>query len=309
MQIHQLRYFVAVADNGSFSKGALRLGVAQSADSLQVRRLEESLGTELFERSVRGAVLTASGHRLLGYATTILDQVALAETMVPGHAGARKIAIRLGLPSGIAQLLSVPLLKDVGDALPGIDLKIVEALSGDLQHQLSEGFLDIALLFKPREEGAASTGGSESVYLVEAIRNNTRVEPPIRLADLAGIALTMPTTRHQIRAFLSEQAARCGIKLSFRGELDGQARILQLVASGRASTVMLASSFLKEWHADKLTVRLIEDFGVEAVVVTGSSKKIAGSRAVEAVRRRVEILAHSVSLASSRLSPTYLKDS
>jgi LysR family nitrogen assimilation transcriptional regulator len=307
MELHQLRYFVAVADKGSFSKGALRVGVAQSAVSLQVRRLEESLGVELFERTTSGATLTPAGRSLLEFATNILDQVALAEAMVPQAAGKRRIAIRLGVPSGIAQLLSVPLLRDIRETLPGIDLKIVEALSGDLQDQLAEGRLDMALLFRVRDESSETQGPFESVYLLQAY-DGASLGAPLRMADLASIPLTMPSGRHQIRGFLAERAARVGLELDIQAELDGYARILQLVMAGKARAVMIASSFLREWHEGRLTARLIEDFHVEPIVVVGGARKVAGSRAIEAVRRRVEMLAHSVSAESARMSAAYLSD-
>lgn len=308
MQLHQLRYFVAVAEKGSFSKAAMKLDVAQSAVSLQVRRLEESLGVSLFERTTQGTSLTAAGRRLLGYATTILDQVALAEEMVPRQRTGSKISVRLGVPSGIAQLLSVPLLKDIGETLPGIDLKIVEALSGDLQDQLADGRLEMALLFKPKEGFGSAGEASESIYLVEAFRRDTPTGAPLRLRDLADVELTMPTLRHQIRRFLTEEAARQHIKLRIRAELDGQARILQLVIAGKARTVMLASSFLRDWHARRVTVRLIEDFSVVPVIVLAANRKVKGGRAVEAVRRRVELLVREISEASTKLSDKYLLD-
>lgn len=306
MQLHQLRYFVAVAQNGSFSKGALRAGVAQSAVSLQVRRLEESLGVALFERTVHGAELTFAGRRLLDYATVILDQVALAEAMVPQPPEAQKIAIRLGVPSGIAQLLSVPLLRDIRETLPGIDLKIVEALSGDLQDQIADGKLDMALLFQLRDKPATSDANFESAYLVQAIRNGKPLGPPITMAELATIPLTMPGSRHQIRRLLNEKASRARVTLNIQAELDAHARILQLVASGKANAVMIASSFLQEWHAHRLSVRKIEGFRVKPIIATARPRGVIGSRATEAVRRRVEILARSVSAESARLSSRYL---
>lgn len=306
MQLHQLRYFVAVAQNGSFSKGALRAGVAQSAVSLQIHRLEESLGVALFERTVHGAELTPAGRRLMGYATAILDQVSLAEAMVPQPEGTRKIAIRLGVPSGIAQLLSVPLLRDIRDTLPGIDLKIVEALSGDLQDQMADGKLDMALLFQLRDKQAASDDSFESAYLVQAIGNGKALGPPVTMNELATIPLTMPGSRHQIRRLLNEKASRAHVTLNIQAELDAHARILQLVASGKANAVMIASSFLQEWHAHRLSVRKIEDFRVKPVIATARSKGTVGSRATEAVRRRVEMLAQSVSAESARLSSMYL---
>src|SRR3546814_7509496 len=97
----------------------------------------------------------------------------------------------------------------------------LEALTGDLQDQLIEGRLDMALLFQTRKEEDPLTNPSESAYLVKALRNEPPLGAPLSLADLTGIPLTMPSTRHQIRQFLADLPGRQGIPLDICSDLDG----------------------------------------------------------------------------------------
>ncbi|HWF04737.1 MAG TPA: LysR family transcriptional regulator, partial [Candidatus Angelobacter sp.] len=79
MEIHQLRYFYAVARAGSFTRAAEELGIAQPSLSQQIRVLEKKIGTPLFERLGRSVKLTAFGEALLQPALSILQQVTMAE--------------------------------------------------------------------------------------------------------------------------------------------------------------------------------------------------------------------------------------
>ena len=75
MELHQLRYFIAVAETGGFVRAAQRCGVTQPSLSQQIRKLEDELGVRLFDRSSRGAVPTEAGRALLPRAQRILAEV------------------------------------------------------------------------------------------------------------------------------------------------------------------------------------------------------------------------------------------
>src|ERR1700746_2588414 len=75
MEIQQLRYFVAVADEGSFSRAAAKVRVAQPSLSQQIRKLEAEIGQPLFDRLPRSVVLPDAGHCLIDYARKILSSI------------------------------------------------------------------------------------------------------------------------------------------------------------------------------------------------------------------------------------------
>ncbi len=97
MELRQLRYFLSVCDEGTVSAGARRMGIAQPALSVQIRKLEESLGVRLFDRGPRQAILTAAGRRLMPEARAIVLRAdEAAETLRDAGAG-RFGSLRVGV--------------------------------------------------------------------------------------------------------------------------------------------------------------------------------------------------------------------
>ena len=143
MELHQLRYAVAVADTGSFTMAADHLLVAQSGVSAQVRKLERELGLTLFERSTRHVRLTPVGERILTSARQALAAVdAVGETA----AAARGLVIgqlRVGTATGLGWDPFFDAVAAVHQAHPGVDLRLVEGTSEDLFDQLRDGSLDL----------------------------------------------------------------------------------------------------------------------------------------------------------------------
>jgi DNA-binding transcriptional LysR family regulator len=92
MDFRHLRYFVAVAEEGTFTRAARRLYIAQPALSKQIQDLEEEIGTRLLVRSARGAALTAPGAELLEHARAIIEREARARERIRGLAGAPEVS-------------------------------------------------------------------------------------------------------------------------------------------------------------------------------------------------------------------------
>ena|SRR5437764_1494435 len=101
MEIHQLRYFVAVAEEGSFSRAAGKVRVAQPSLSQQIRKLEAEVGQPLFDRLPRSVVLTEAGRCLIDYARQILASIGDARRCVDELKGevAGKVAVAQFPPS------------------------------------------------------------------------------------------------------------------------------------------------------------------------------------------------------------------
>ncbi len=149
MEFHQLRYFVAVAESGSFSKGAERCHVAQPSLSQQVKKLERDLGQSLFDRLSTGVVLTEAGQALLPRARQILS--AINET---GHAirqdldeGSGPLAV--GAIPTMAPYLLPPVLDTFLATFPACDLSVHEDLTDRLVEALVLHEIDLAVLSTP----------------------------------------------------------------------------------------------------------------------------------------------------------------
>jgi LysR family hydrogen peroxide-inducible transcriptional activator len=145
MEIHQLRYFVAVADEGSFSRAAAKVRVAQPSLSQQIQKLETEMGQPLFDRLPRSVVLTEAGECLIDYARQILATIGDARRCVDEFKG--KVAGRLavGAIPTIAPYVLPALVSKFQKRYPEVTLEIVEDVTDGVAHRVENGELDTAL--------------------------------------------------------------------------------------------------------------------------------------------------------------------
>ena len=146
MELRQLEYFVAVAEEASFTRAASRVHVAQPGVSAQVRRLESELGQQLLDRSGRSVRLTEVGSAVLPFARAALDAVANARLAVDDLAGLVRGQVTVGMVSGCALPVLAELLAGFHDRHPGVAIALVEDNSDRLVDRLRDGRLDLALI-------------------------------------------------------------------------------------------------------------------------------------------------------------------
>lgn len=149
MELHQLKYFVAVAETGGFSKAAKRCYVAQPSLSQQVIKLERELGQKLFERLGRSVALTEAGRSLLPRARLILKE---ADSIKAGvledvHSGVGTLSV--GLIPTIAPYLLPGTLKRFSDQYPKAQLTINENLTDRLVKSIIDLEIDLAIMSLP----------------------------------------------------------------------------------------------------------------------------------------------------------------
>ena len=154
MELRHLRYFVAIAEERSFTRAAERLWTAQPGLSQQMRALERELGVELLERHPRGVSLTAAGELFLERA-----RIALAATDLAAATGRELQAgvigsVRLGVASGPAWPGTSELLQSFGRERPQVELSVLQGYAGALWRDLRDGRLDALLT----PAGSASAG-------------------------------------------------------------------------------------------------------------------------------------------------------
>ncbi|NNN08732.1 MAG: LysR family transcriptional regulator [Acidimicrobiaceae bacterium] len=146
MELRQLEYLVAVAEEANFTRAADRVNVTQSGVSAQVRQLERELGQPLFDRSGRTVRLTEVGAAVLPFARAALDAAHGARFAVDQLAGLVHGKVSIGMVSGCSLPLLARLLADFHTRSPGVDITLIEGGSDRLVDAICDGTLDLALV-------------------------------------------------------------------------------------------------------------------------------------------------------------------
>jgi LysR family transcriptional activator of nhaA len=149
LNYHHLRYFWAVAKDGSLAKAAERLHVSQPSISEQIRELEEVLGEKLFRRVGRGNVLTEAGQIVFGYAEEIFTLGREMMNTVKHRPGAKTVRLYVGIADSFPKLVTNEILKPVFGMPQAIHIICREGKIQDLLAQLAAHRLDIVLTDEP----------------------------------------------------------------------------------------------------------------------------------------------------------------
>jgi LysR family transcriptional regulator, hydrogen peroxide-inducible genes activator len=208
MELHQLRYFVAVAETGSFSRGAKQCGIAQPSLSQQIKRLEDSLGTKLFDRLGRTIALTEAGRMLLPDAKRIVRSVAqLHNEMSSGTISGGQLMI--GAIPTIAPYVLPGAIKRFRRSHPETQLTVREDLTERLVEELIDCELDCAVTSMPIESEMIETSviGTERLLVATATDATPPMGKSVRLSDLTGqptiVLHEMHCLGRQIQGFCS----------------------------------------------------------------------------------------------------------
>jgi DNA-binding transcriptional LysR family regulator len=191
VELRHLRYFLAVAEERSFSRAAERLRIAQPPLSQQIRRLEKDLGFPVFERTPKGVRLTPAGEALLDGARAVL--AAADDARRSAEAASRGLAGRLTLAfmnSAAYQVLPT-LLKAFRQAHPGIAVDAREMTIADQMDALVDGRIDAGILRPPVDDArlAAIELAEEPFVVALPSHHGLSAKPRIALTDLEGEAL------------------------------------------------------------------------------------------------------------------------
>lgn len=258
MDLRQLRYFLTIVEQGSFSKAAATLNVAQPALSLHVRNMEAELGTALLFRGPRGVVTTEAGDILMRNARVIVDQFAVARDEIRGHDAVPAGEVRLGLPGTISQILSVPLIIEARRRYPQIRLRIAEAMSGFVLEWIKDLRVDLAVLYIPVEDRALVSMAvlAETLWLLGPVGPIGDLPPlppgAVSYAQIAKLPLILPSASHGLRELLEREGADRDIALNTVVEVDSYANIKGLVEAGLGYSILPFNSIAQEVQSGRL---------------------------------------------------------
>ncbi|MCP9210277.1 LysR family transcriptional regulator [Streptomyces sp. NEAU-Y11] len=258
MELRQLAYFVAVAEERNFTRAAERLHVAQPGVSAQIRRLERELGEELLDRSGRSVRLTEAGTAALPYARAALAAVEGARLAVDELTGLLRGHVAVGTVT--SHSVDLPgLLAEFHDAHPAVEITLTEATSDELVEGLRTGRLDAAIA----SVGPTPPAGLEMEVLtdqpiVAAVSHDHElaVHPVISLDTLRGRALISLPRGTGLRTRLNEACAAAGFTPHIAFEASDPDVLAQLAARGLGAAILPRS--FAEARADRLRTIVID---------------------------------------------------
>jgi LysR family nitrogen assimilation transcriptional regulator len=257
MDLRQLRYFVTIADVGSFSKAAHRLHVAQPALSQHVRNMEIDLGVELLHRSPRGVRPTEAGETLLRHARLILGQMESAREAVHGSRREPAGEVRFGMPGTISQMLCLPLIVEARRRYPKVKLRVAEAMSGFVLDWLREGKIDLGVLYRSvNDKGLiAQCILAEELCLIGPPGPAAADAPPpgpVPFAAIGRLPLILPSAGHGLRDLVDERAAAEGVRIATVIDIDTYGQIKRLVERGLGYAILPVAAVKAEVDAGRL---------------------------------------------------------
>ena len=257
--LKQLRYFEALARHGHFGRAAEASSVSQPALSVQIREMEETLGTPLFERGSRQVRLTAFGEEIAARVRAILQSVDelgdMARAAQHGPAG----RLRLGVIPTIAPYLLPAIIGRLSHRYDGLELRVRETQTQKLLDELADGRLDAAILALPISEPAFEEVPlfSESFVLVRPAGD---ADKPVPNRDsLREMQLLLLEEGH---CFRDQALSFCNLRSSLpRDLLDGSSlsTLVQMVGSGIGVTLIPEMAVAVETRSAAVSVAQFEE--------------------------------------------------
>lgn len=245
MELRHLRYFVAVAETGSFTRAAQALFIAQPPLSSQVRDLEEEIGTQLLVRHVRGVTLTPAGERVLGEAREILAQAERLKRGASREPGVAKRTLNIGFIASASDFLLPQVLPPLRARHPGLVIDVREMLSTEQLAALQTGTLDAALCRPPvRAKMLSVVAECADPFCLAVPRGHALAQPGDVRLETAADAEFVTFKRDQARAFFDQTLAFCteaGFSPAIRCEAGTVFGVLRMVSAGVGLAIVPAT--------------------------------------------------------------------
>jgi len=242
MEFRHLRYFIAVAEEGSFSNAAeRRLHTAQPSLSRQIRDLELEVGVKLLERKARGIALTAAGRVFLDHARLALLQVEAAGEAARRAEQPEKPGFVVGFLAGQEVVWLSEALRILREEAPDIEITLLSQSSTELADALMQGKVDVALLRRETQTTGLTFKFLIKEPLVAILPTGHRLaaRKTVRPQDLARETFISPA-RHApvLRSVINDYAAKVGITLKQKYDAENLSGGMSLVVSTGGVTLL-----------------------------------------------------------------------
>jgi LysR family hca operon transcriptional activator len=244
MELRHLRYFVAVAEEGSLTLAAdRRLHTAQPSLSRQIRDLEREVGAQLLVRGARGVEPTAAGRAFLDHARLALSQVEAAGEAARRAAHPAKTSFVMGFLTGQEMDWLPEAMRILRNELPTIDVTVSSAISPELAAALARGKVDVAFLRREKDMPDLEFRLLTKEPLVVVLPSDHRLAAltSIEPQDIARETfITVSATAPALRVVIDDYLKKTGLAVTARHEADNLSMGISLVASTRGVALLPA---------------------------------------------------------------------
>ncbi len=253
MNLRDFEYVVAVGEHRHFGKAANACNVSQPTLSGQIRKLEEHLGIEIFERTKRSVRATPAGERIIERAKTLLAEARSIEELATAMTDPLSGSLRLGTIPTIAPYLMPILVPALAHALPAVEPKLFERFTKEIEEGLVDGSLDAAIIATEPEAPRLTSIPlyDEPFWITLPNGHALSREEDIDFGDLAGERLLLLSEGNCLRdQVLSFYSASKGDPALISTEETSLTTILALVGGGFGVTLVPAMSLSGPWVTD-----------------------------------------------------------
>ena len=261
MEIRQLRAFVAIAESGTFTAGALRVHVTQAAISMQIRQLENEIGAKVFVRAPRHVILTEAGEQLLRRARHILREHDAALDEIAELAGAERGRLRIGSASAMVLTDQLPsILAELRAQHPGAEIGVTSGTSEVLVDQILAGDIDIAFVSLPVDVRGIKTErlSEDQLVAIASPKHKLAKQRTISAYTLAGERLILGERGGNTRRLIDQFFAQAGVTLHVAMELSRQQAIRRMVEADMGVGIVPLQSVIEDVDSGKLVRWWIE---------------------------------------------------
>jgi DNA-binding transcriptional LysR family regulator len=255
VEIRQLRAFVAIAESGTFTAGALRVHVTQAAISMQIRQLETEIGAKVFVRAPRHVILTEAGEQLLRRARHILREHDAALDEIAELAGAERGRLRIGSASAMVLTEQLPsILKELRKQHPAAEIAVTSGTSEVLVDQILAGEVDVAFVSLPVDVRGIKTErlSQDQLVAIASPRHKLSKQKTISAYTLAGERLILGERGGNTRRLIDQFFAQAGVTLHVAMELSRQQAIKRMVEEDMGVGIVPLQSVKEEVDKGRL---------------------------------------------------------
>jgi LysR family nitrogen assimilation transcriptional regulator len=271
MNLRQLKYFVGVVNAGNMTRAAEQLHVAQTALGMQIRQLEEDLGTALLVRHSRGVGPTRAGSLLHTRALAILKLVEETRREVSSCEREESEPIRLGITPALMLTSGPEIALTIREKHPQILLSMVEEMSHVLFESLTNGEVDFILCYDVPDSPRFSRTALLQDDLVLVTLPGPDKGHPVAFVDALDESLAMPEEGDTVRSAVTRTARDLGLELKVAYEVRSISAMKSLVSRGAAAAILPFASVIQEVRAGKLDARPIVTPAIRRTLFLASS--------------------------------------